>query len=89
MPALGGVAVLGGICCGGCQLPGGGLVRRGWSGGAWSRGGLVRGGAWSGGCLVETPHPTATAAGGTHPTGMHSCYRTNIILCKKLQYKLQ
>ena len=19
------------------------------------------------------PHPTATAAGGTHPTGMHSC----------------
>ena len=28
-----------------------------------------------GGCLVETPPPprTATAAGGTHPTGMHSC----------------
>ena len=25
-----------------------------------------------GGGLVETP-PTATAAGGTHPTGMHSC----------------
>ena len=25
-----------------------------------------------GGCLVETPR-TATAAGGTHPTGMHSC----------------
>ena len=24
------------------------------------------------GCLVETP-PTATAAGGTHPTAMHSC----------------
>ena len=37
-----------------------------------------RGGAWSGGvpgpggCLVETP-PTATATGGTHPTGMHFC----------------
>ena len=31
------------------------------------------GGAWSWGvCLVETPQ-TATAAGGTHPTGMHSC----------------
>ena len=33
---------------------------------------------WCGGCLVpgeclvETPR-TATAAGGTHPTGMHSC----------------
>ena len=25
-----------------------------------------------GGCLVETPGK-ATAAGGTHPTGMHSC----------------
>ena len=25
-----------------------------------------------GGCLVETPR-TATATGGTHPTGMHSC----------------
>ena len=25
-----------------------------------------------GGCLVETP-PTDTAAGGTHPTGMHPC----------------
>ena len=22
---------------------------------------------------METPPPTATAAGGTHPTGMHSC----------------
>ena len=32
------------------------------------RGGcLVRGGAW------WRPPPTATAAGGTHPTGMHSC----------------
>ena len=42
---------------------------------AWSWGGcMVRGCAWSRGvvCLVETP-PTATAAGGTHPTGMHSC----------------
>ena len=26
-----------------------------------------------GGCLVETPPGTATAAGGTHPAGMHSC----------------
>ena len=41
-------------------------------GGAWSRGGAWSGGLVLGGCLVETP-PTATAAGGTHPTGMHSC----------------
>ena len=34
--------------------------------GASSRGGV-------GGGLVETPE-TATAAGGTHPTGMHSCF---------------
>ena len=27
--------------------------------------------------LVETP-PTATAAGGTHPTGMHSCLKIQI-----------
>ena len=31
------------------------------------RGGLVLGGAW------WRPPGTATAAGGTHPTGMHSC----------------
>ena len=32
-----------------------------------------------GGCIpacteADPPPPTATAAGGTHPTGMHSCY---------------
>ena len=38
------------------------------------RGGVpALGGAWSRGCLVETPSRMATAAGGTHPTGMHSC----------------
>ena len=31
-------------------------------------GGLVPGGAW-----WRPPPRTATAAGGTHPTGMHSC----------------
>ena len=39
---------------------------------------MVRGGAWSGGVGAwwkhPPPTPTATAAGGTHPTGMHSCY---------------
>ena len=61
---------------GGVPGPGGCLLR----GGAWSGGGLVPGGCLvtgkgvpaPGGCLVETPQ-TATAAGGTHPTGMHSC----------------
>ena len=54
---------------GGVGYPGGCLV----PGGAWSCGGyLVPGGVWSGGCLMETPR-TATAADGTHPTGMHSC----------------
>ena len=50
-------------------LLGGGLLRRGVcsQGGAWYWGCLL-----PGGCLVETP-PTATAAGGPHPTGMHSC----------------
>ena len=38
--------------------------------------------ACSRGCLVETP-PTATAAGGTHPTGMHSCLiQNNVENCK-------
>ena len=31
------------------------------------------GGVWSQGVPGEEPPQTATAAGGTHPTGMHSC----------------
>ena len=42
-------------------------MSRGGGGGAWSRGGVP-----DPGCLVETPQMT-TAAGSTHPTGMHSC----------------
>ena len=66
---------------GGCMVPEGCLLL--WGGGvcswgcAWSwvvsapRGrGMVS--APGGGCLVETPL-MATAAGGMHPTGMHSC----------------
>ena len=38
-------------------------------GGVWSRGD-----AWSGGVPGgDPPSVTATVAGGTHPTGMHSC----------------
>ena len=59
---------------GGCFLPGSVLP----PGGASSQGVLPRGGASFRGCflpagLVETPPGTATAAGGTHPTRMHSC----------------
>ena len=64
---------------GGCFLPG--LFLHGWC--ASSRGGgLPLWGASSRwgmppprGGLVQTPSWMATAAGGMHPTGMHSCYR--------------
>ena len=50
------------ICQGFCPQGGGCLVP----------GGLVQGGAWS--LRGWKPAPEmATAAGGTHPTGMHSC----------------
>ena len=44
---------------------GGGCLVRGVSG--------PGGGVWSGGVPGGDPPGTATAAGGTHPTGMHSC----------------
>ena len=68
--------LLGGVCSrgsapGGCLLPGGSApvgvpAPRGvcsWRGGACSRGG-----AW------WRPPRTTTAAGGTHPTAVHSCF---------------
>ena len=62
----------------------------GWSqGDGWSRGWLVpRGGAWSGresglGVPGGDPPRTATAAGGTHPTGMHSCYNYLFVECEQ------
>ena len=48
-------------------------------GGAWSRGGPGGEGSGPGGFLVETLRK-ATAAGGTHPTGMHSCFSIFVIL---------
>ena len=64
-----------GVCSQGGLPPGGEHLLQG---GAWSGGSAPRGGAWSGGlpgpgglgCLVPGG---VTAAGGTHPTGMHSC----------------
>ena len=61
----GGVCLVPGVCAWsrgvGCLVQGGCLVWGG--GGAWS---------WGGGVWWRPPW-TATAAGGTHPTGMHSC----------------
>ena len=63
---------------GGCLVPGGVPGLGGWPGprGAWSQGVcMVRGGVpGPRGGLVETPPEAATAAGGTHPSGMHSCF---------------
>ena len=70
-------------------------------GGAWSGGCMVLGDAWSGGCLVQGVHgprgvpggdppapEMATAAGGTHPTGMHSClYFTSIRSSSTIPFK--
>ena len=55
------------------------------TGDAWSGGGLVPGVVPGpgeclvpgGGCLMEAPR-TATAADGTHPTGMHSCFQKSL-----------
>ena len=71
-----GCLVLGGLVPGGCLVLGGSVPRRVAApqrgclvmGGCLVPGGVVPGGAW-----WRPPH-THTAAGGNHPTGMHSCY---------------
>ena len=71
-----------------CVCPQGGAWSRG---GAWSQGGCLLwgvpalggawGGAWSRGRRgVDPPPEMATAAGGMHPTGMHSCSIVQILL---------
>ena len=63
--------VLGHVCSGGGGVPAPGEV---WSWGVLARGVPgPRGCAWSWGVPGGHPPGTATAAGGTHPTGMHSC----------------
>ena len=70
----------GGVRGGGACVVGG----HAWQGGVHGRRCVWWGGghAWQGGaCMVGE---TATAAGGTHPTGMHSCNKnanTNITEC--------
>ena len=54
--------------------PGGCLLWAVWSWGVWSLGGcLLQGGPAPGGPGGDPP--TANTAGGTHPTGMHSCLK--------------
>ena len=72
----GGVPGTGGVCCRGGAWPGGSAAR---GVGVWSRGCLVWGVPGLGGVCGEPP-VTATAAGGTHPTGMHSCLVAKIRL---------
>ena len=38
-----------------------------------------RGGAWSRGVPGGDPPRTATAAGGTHLTAMHSCFMVDLV----------
>ena len=73
MPCSRGCAIPACLAAGRVPAPGG-VGGRGVPG----LGGSALGGLLQGGCLVETPR-TATAAGGTHPTAMHSCV---ISFCK-------
>ena len=50
-------------------------------GGAWSQGVPGLGGLGLGVPGGDLPW-TATAAGGTHPTGMHSCFEDIFAVCK-------
>ena len=60
----------GGVCSGGCLLLGGVC-----SGGMSAPGGcLLPGGLLPGGVCSAPPGEKVTAADGTHPTGMHSCW---------------
>ena len=65
-------------------LPLGGLPPGGASsGGASSWGCFLWGGAW------WRPPGTATAAGGTHPTGMHSCFTLNVVFKYKRNFRFR
>ena len=68
-----------------CSRSGGGLQAhtQGGSWGVWPVGGHqahTQGRMCIPACTDADPPPTATAAGGTHPTGMHSCCASNCSL---------
>ena len=67
----GGDLVPGGLVTGGVPVPGGVPGPGGWSGPGGVPG--PKRGAW------WRPPRTASVAGGTHPTGMHSCYSIRAI----------
>ena len=63
-----------------------------WSGGCLVPGGVPGpGGAWSWGVPGGDPPGTATAAGSTHSTGMHSCIKwidwIEVVILKLVQHK--
>ena len=69
------------------SVPGGSATRE-WvpgPGGCPAGEGLLPGGGFFRGvvsqhALSQTPALTATVAGGTHPTGMHSCYESDFVI---------
>ena len=73
------ILLTGGVCTRGVPAPGGSGP-----GGCLLGGGLVPGGCLLRGGLVlgvpgGVPPPMATAAGSTHPTGMHSCWEKKFV----------
>ena len=86
VPALGGVpAPRGGVWSQGVPGPGGCLLWGGClrPGGCLLLGDLLQGDLLPGGAWWRPPTPgTATAAGGAHPTGMHSCLTIDLFLNK-------
>ena len=77
---------------------GGGIYAQSQGGGVGGLAGGVQTQAWKWGCLypglgnisqhalMQNPQQKATAADGTHPTGMHSC--VNLILFESLKINL-
>ena len=55
-----------------------------WQGACMAGGMRGRGCAWQGVCMVGE---MATAADGTHPTGMHSCFKLFISMYKIIRCK--
>ena len=81
---LWGVSTLGGMSAlGGCLLWGGGCLLRG-----VCSGGCLFLGAGGVGSALTQPGETATAADGTHPTGMHSCLNNRFFCTQKYVIKL-
>ena len=70
-------------CSGGGSAASGGACSRGRQKVCCQEGCLLQGALLPGGWLhwgVWRPPVTATAAGGTHPTGMHSCFKENLCM---------